>query len=859
MAKAIIIKCTIGGIDISNDSIDSLKVDRNFSDVSNKFSMSLVDSPAVNSLFTDIELYMCSGGRTISFRYGDDINNLEAFNGTIWDYRVTFVADIKKLEISGYVTPAVYIQNVSGSSYSYNIDWNNYYNLRADNTKIWNALRQLDRSNGLSKKYATFKDKTSKTGELQVEYSGGMFAVYGTYEGSAVGEVQSSDILDSFFHSLFTFNTTFIPVHGPVGTIKLPVPTSFVTSNSTVVSGSDKDAGTEVDFKKQAVYRFYGEKDLIYKYYNYNSHKWVKVPEDKLTGNKVYYICTKKHPDRIVGFLSQEGAYIEVNLEKKYAGAGTLLYNTNGVSPSDIIRQLAILEGWEIGNIVDTDTVACGDTFKMHNQTALDFILNNLVPVSILPIGLVKNSKGEDVVIPSGVGGFHPYFRDGKFYYEPLNSSYYNDITSSLLLGYNIPNSPVLSFQIDTKGTVFYTVQPLKLSATNIVTGEEYEEVSTSSEAQINEYNKVAGFNEGLASFFGYSFDEAQSSGFKVTASGTKSSVTLSGDSNPYATKDEPFTLTSPQLLINSDFYSEKLVSSLAVSSVSSVTEIKGRLENSKSKIRDFMIKASMTLWGDVRLKPASLIKVVNMIKSSDNMYPTEHFSSGVYMIQSQSDEISGAGFIQTLNLLKYTSDFKNNVEEMATINWRTSKVLPITANLNFKEDANVVSGKLPKGYGLVNGAKYKGKYLVYSNGTSKLFVPDLNKYLDLNSLITDKSKETQKFVADVINNGGGSIKPPKGYVEVYPDIYGKGTDPDNVESITKFWVPFYGGMYLTWKKNTGKLLETKNLKAPSGYSAFYVNGSSSKYTVRYFYYKGSKPESAGSYWLLGRGILERS
>ena len=852
MAKAIIIKCTIGGIDISNDSIDSLKVDRNFSDVSNKFSMSLVDSPAVNSLFTDIELYMCSGGRTISFRYGDDINNLEAFNGTIWDYRVTFVANIKKLEISGYVTPAVFLQDVSGSSYSYNIDWNNYYNLRADDTKIWNALRQLDRSNGLAKKYADFSKGHIYKEEDNLGFTTYGSYVYRSYNGSILDPVQTSDVLDSFFHSLFTFNTAFIPVKGPVGTIKLPVPTSFVTSNSTAVSGSDKDAGTEVDFKKQAVYRFYGEKDLIYKYYNYNSHKWVKVPENKLTGNKVYYICTKKHPDRIVGFLSQEGVYIEVNLEKKYAGAGTLLYNTNGVSPSDIIRQLAILEGWKIGNIVDTDTVACGDTFKMHNQTALDFILNNLVPVSILPIGITTTTSGEQIVTNSGVGGFHPYFKDGKFYYEPLSSSYYNDITSSVLLGYNIPNSPVMSFQIDTKGTVFYTVQPIKVTATNIITGKEDEEVSTPSEAQIKEYNKVSGFNEGLASFFGYSYKEALSQGFKVTSAGDKTNITLEGVTNPYAKGKDAgsFTLTSPQLLLNTEYYSEKLVSSLAISSVSSGTEVRGRLEAAKSKIRDYMIKASMTLWGDVRLKPASLIKVINMIKSSDAVYPTEHFSSGVYMIQSQSDEISGSGFVQTLNLLKYTDEFKSGIDEMSNINWRTAKILPLTDVLEFTtENPSSIPRYVPRGYTKLNNVTYKGKP-VYSDGSNIVLVPDLNGLkLNLNKLVSDKSKEAQKLLADLAMNAV-SPKPPKGFKLVSTGFYCSGK---SISDSIRFYTPYYGGIYFsvdTW--------DEKKTKVPSSYhTQFYVEGSSGKFYVDWLYCMG-KPNTAKYFWYVGVGILVR-
>lgn len=854
MAKAIIIKCTIGSLDISNDSIDSLKVERRFSDVSNKFSMSLIDSPVVNTLFTDIELYMCAGGRSISFRYGDDVNNLIAFTGTIWDHRVTFVGNIKKLEISGYVTPAKFLQNVSGSTFSYNIDWNSYYNLRADTSKTWNVLRQIDRSNGLAKKYNDFTDKT-KSKDLSEEIVSGMFIKYGTYEGSAVGAEQTSDILDDFFHSLYTFNTTYISVRGPVGTIKLPVPTSFVTPNTKIV-GSDEDSGTMVDLDRQAVYRYYGAKDVIYKYYSYSDHSWHKVDKDKTDkGNRFYYICPDDDENHIVGFKSAEGTYVEVNLDKKYAGAGTLLYNSNGVSPSDIVRQLAILEGWEIGNIVDTDTVACGDVFKMNNQSALDFITNNLIPVSILPIGIIEGGS-DKIHISSGVGGFYPYFKDGKFYYEPLNINNL-DYISTISLGYNIPNSPVLSFQIENKGTVFYTTQNIKLNAVNLITGEEHEDVLVSSEAQIKEYNKVSGFNEGLASFFGYSYEEAKSKGFKIDKSGVSSTVKGKYETNPYRTDDEPFDFSSPQLLLNSSYYDDKLASNLVVSAVNSSTEVRGSLESAKRKIEDYMIKASMTLWGDIRIKPASMIKVVNMIKSTDSLYPVQHYTSGTYMIQSQTDEISGSGYIQTLNMYKYTSGLQGGLSELATVDWSKTKILPLTANLNFNEDSNVTKGKLPKGYGLVTGVKYKN-HLVYSNGSNKIYVPDLNEYINLNDLV--KNNSNQKFFNDVTNISGSMPTPPKGYAEIYPGIYGKGYSKSkyNLEDVTRFYTPYYGGMYFSWDSNTG-WGNNKNLKPPAVYKEFYVNGSSTKYVIEDFYYNSNfKPNTSKYYWLFGRGILIR-
>lgn len=857
MAKSIIIKCTIGGIDISNDSIDNFKIDRNFADVSNPFSMSLIDSPVVNSLFTDIELYMCAGGRSISLRYGDDLNNLESFSGTIWDYRVTFVGDIKKLEISGYLTPSLFRQNVSGSNYVYNIDWNSYYNLRADNTKMWNVLRQLDRSNGLANKYRTFMNKISDNA-FDAELDG-MYTIYGEYEGSAVdAAVQSSDILDDFFHSLYTFNTTYVTVQGPVGVINLPVPTSFVSSNSTEVVGKDKDSGKTYNFEQQAAFRFYGASDVIYKYYSYSDHKWHKVSSDKVdSGDRIYYIFPNFDTNRIIGFKSQEGTYVEVNLGESYAGAGIQLYNSNGVSPSDIVRQLAILEGWEIGNIVDTDTVPCGDTFKMNGKSALQFINENLVPVSILPTGMVKTNKGTSVVIPAGSGGFNPYFKDGKFYYEPVSASQLNDITSNLMLGYNLPNSPVLSFQIDTKGTVFYTVQPIKMSTMNLVTGKDIDSVATTSVGQIDAFNKVSGFNEGLASFFGLSYDEAKSQGFRIsTKNATKSTITLIGETNPYDTMDQPFTFTNPQLVINSSYYDDKLVSTLASSAVSSNAEVIGSLESAKRSIKDYMLKATMTLWGDIRLKPASLIRVTNMIKSRDKYLPEQHFSSGTYIIQKQTDELSGSGFIQTLNLLKYSQALESSLSALSEVDWSSSKVVPLTSDLKFIQK-DTQKG-VPSGYKLLTGVTYTmndTKYNVYSNGTNIVNLNGIYE-LDLNTL--SNTKTNRKLMADVAIMSDLNVTPPKGYTKLTEGFYGDGKTKADSKN---FYTPFYGGIYFMLND-----WDNRQYKMASQYTdQFYVSGTNTKFYIKGLFYQpkyiGGKectPDESVNFFYEGAGPLKR-
>ena len=91
--RQILVLLRIGNIDISNKCVLSVELDRNFSDVGNKFNITLVDSPDNNILY-DLELYMASGYRSILLKYGDiSKDKLLAFNGTIWDYTNTFVGN----------------------------------------------------------------------------------------------------------------------------------------------------------------------------------------------------------------------------------------------------------------------------------------------------------------------------------------------------------------------------------------------------------------------------------------------------------------------------------------------------------------------------------------------------------------------------------------------------------------------------------------------------------------------------------------------------------------------------------------------------------------------------------------------
>ena len=673
--KSMIIKCKIGNVDISNKAIESFNIVRKATDVSDSFTMDFIDSPIINDSFKDLEIYMNAGGRSISVRYGDTIDKLIAFKGTIWDYQITFVGDIKKLQITGYLTKTEYLQDESGSTWAYNIDWNNYLNLRAEINKPWNIETMQNRSDKLTVYYSNYKKGlTSDNSTFEVT------------EGELY-QTRMSDILDPIFKELFTYNTTFMKVKGPVGTINLPIPDSFVSAANTKIF-KDEDTDTKVDFIAVMMKKYWDVSATNVKYQYWKDNHWEKAERDDT--DHTVYITDEYYNVR--GFFEKDAnsAYIQVNPRKEYAGAGFQVFNSFGVSPSEIVRKLAVLEGWEIGNIVDTELVVCGDTFKMKNQSALDFIYNNLVPVSVMPTGVVTLSDGVTTRLSTaGTGGYVPYFKNGKFYYEPINSNLYKDRTedTNLQLGYNIKNSPVLSFQVDTKGTVFYTVQPLKVSTMSLATGKEDTTIQTTSTAAILEYNKVAEHNEGLDSFLGYSYSESETA-IKAnnstvsslwaeyngtTETGGSYSVIVNsvrGDTNPYdPLENDKYVLNNPQAFLNGKFYSDSYISTLAMSAKNSDTEIRAKLEDAKAKIGNTLVKATLTMWGDVTMSPMSIIKITNMVKTEDALYPSQHPTSGKYLVIQQTDRFDNSGFIQTLNMYRYTRDVQSSLDAN-NINW---------------------------------------------------------------------------------------------------------------------------------------------------------------------------------------------
>lgn len=879
--RQILILLRIGKMDVSQKCVDSVTVDRNFSDVGDKFSITLVDSPDTNILY-DLELYMASGYRDITLKYGDiSEDKLVGFNGTIWDYTNTFVGNIKKLTVTGIMSK--YVENQEGvASYTYNIDWNSYFNKRINEKANYGAITELLVRDQLSKKYKSIEESLAPYVQSAWLY-------------------RPSDILDEEFKNKLYENSDTVSLKGPSGNIvKLPVPDCFystqelpsATDMSTVleniteysteysrlydfmVDPNNKYWGKlipSIDTQKQgaanvsaqlspylassflvsrekikytqaeyntksgfdsssqtvthvtsnlldslfgcifpslkingikllskfyismsAVQDFYNEhyRDLDDKSYFYfwyeqpgekkfygkinldntqlNQYgrptpKYTKYHLDDENGGNDVAICTNS-AGAVVSFIFYRagvprGHFVAINydycqvvdegksknknmsdlipsgklntmgvssmtsifssyytdgevIEYNYhsaklyktdtSGTNFYLYDTDstgglgnlrgfifpqdpstgdytptlylqanpnhayggagfvssgiGVDISDIVRRLAKLEGWKVhgsyettSDIVQTELVANSDALRMKNQTALDFIVNNLVPKAITPIGKYATLDGsyEDIRTPQA--GFYPFFDDdGYFHFQPLTKETVKKLDIKNL-GYNLPNSPVISFQINTKGTAFYTYPNIQYNPINIVSGNlsaTGESLTLVSESVAEEIARGSGHNDTFDDWLGLTYNDVEKA-FGETS--------LEPDALFNRLKEIAQTslVNKPSALLMGSGYEES-------------DDILTKLGVAEKSIMDTVIKATMSLWGNTSICPACNINIMNMIKGgvSNSFAPQRHPSSGDYLILSMQDKIDGGSFIQNLNLLRYTDAVTESINK---------------------------------------------------------------------------------------------------------------------------------------------------------------------------------------------------
>lgn len=729
MKKSINLVVSIGGIDLSNKSVKNVTIDRNFSDTYNKFTMTIIDSPEV--ALTDLELYINGGFRNINISYADraQSNKFVKMSGTIWDSTTTFVGDRKQLTLSGYATRRYALDNTGTALY--NIDFNTYYNKRANTRSMWGALKQAQMysekyikwqrnfDSWLTKNRSKYKSEEELYANIASEY-----------------KYLDSIILDKNFREYYTWNALTVPVKGPGGTIYLPIPASFTTMQLTTATGSESDArytyGDEVDTYQ----RFYGrmffqhlsgstkiskegvaptlasDPSEVISHYTVDIDTGTACQRIELTDMEtqnypgVYYsrhYAGGAHEDyyreiRAFHLDNDPTFYIEMDDSKSYYGAGQFIYNNKGVDISAIVKNLCKLEGWKYtdSSIVQTELVPCSDIFKMNNQSAMAFIHDNLIPNAVTPTGATyKTTQGKWVRMSTNIGGFVAYFDSNNiFHFEPLTRAFSRSVTTEFNLGYNLPNSPVISFQVDTKGTAFYTTNNIILNSMSIATGKQMDSVTVSETlATANQHNRVFGHNDDIDEFFGFSYEEVEAyikaKGLTWNSStggwigfGTETHREYIFSNNPDLQKNTTLTesggindiswtgvkSTSEEQITyrNGLNYQNRLVNS----SLPNSSSAKAAISNAYNKIKAFAVTASLQLWGDTAIYPSCIISITNMVKSANKNYPAVHPTTGTYMVLKQTDTISDGEFSQKLSLIRYTESVKNAMNSEIPIDW---------------------------------------------------------------------------------------------------------------------------------------------------------------------------------------------
>jgi len=329
----------------------------------------------------------------------------------------------------------------------------------------------------------------------------------------------------------------------------------------------------------------------------------------------------------------------------------------------EIVYKLAKLEGWSIGKIVATAGQDPGsDAWVINGKTAFQYITEDLCPLATTADG----SKGN----------FVAYFdRNGKFFFEPFTTDGTGAI--DVRLGYNQPNSPVISFSIKTKGSYLMAGEHDVITGINSDTG-------LTESVQTTTLNKMRAYESPILTLL----DESNVKNINAI----DSSMDLSGigygsgwhpESDPtdwgtsyrwksralrYFNEQEyqylgynPYSLKDLITYINGKkdiksatdeiSFSSNWATYINNSNTTSSANAAAQAENKTVNLANSIINADLVMYGDVRIQPNKYVRVNNFVKGG-----RKHWSSGLYWIKEVSDTMDTSGFKQRLTLVRYNS-----------------------------------------------------------------------------------------------------------------------------------------------------------------------------------------------------------
>ena len=132
-------------------------------------------------------------------------------------------------------------------------------------------------------------------------------------------------------------------------------------------------------------------------------------------------------------------------------------------------------------------------------------------------------------------------------------------------------------------------------------------------------------------------------------------SITVGGE-NLLDSKVSEEIINSNKSMLN--WYQDALPA-IQIKSSTTESDLSATLSNLYNELSEYAISAELTIWGEYSkgYTPGEYLDIIVMTAGGHR-----HYSSGVYMITSMEDSISGAGYTQTMRLLKLNKASNNTV-----------------------------------------------------------------------------------------------------------------------------------------------------------------------------------------------------
>lgn len=283
---------------------------------------------------------------------------------------------------------------------------------------------------------------------------------------------------------------------------------------------------------------------------------------------------------------------------------------------------------FKLGDVDESRWIENLDCYQQQGETTAQYINRVLCKSAITgSVSVVDGVPTYDKAYEDETAGFQYYMKNGKHCFTKLNYGESLDQAEVVNITYGMQNSTVISFSMTQIGALAMTG------------GEEIDASSTSD-------------------LYGDTITADGRNTFGVEISDEKAS-----ENNKF---------------INWYF---GVVQAVKVSSSSSSTCLSANVSDVWDKLKKYTHSAELTVWADCsnRFVPGKYIDIIIMGAGG-----VKHYASGVYMIVSIDDNISGDGYTQTMKLVKNVDTTKNytssNSGETAQLTDSTgSKVSAIT------------------------------------------------------------------------------------------------------------------------------------------------------------------------------------